>query len=711
MIRLRLMSAKRILALVLCLSFVMVLFPLNGDVSASGYQIFNCGNWWDNKQAIRISVYNLRTGVCEAIKDFFYNGERNNTDGSPMKGSYDTLNIDLAAANGNYEKVFCQGCKLDYLNDYYGSANGNIASMELQKVQPASLSMDMLSDNDDTVKRGLSPLWCMDSSGGIYYFDDKYSFSSFLLQLDAVLFQRLFSSMGYYFYETAKMAGNIFLDSDYVIVLEPVFWFVDGYNQNNDRPVFFYGSATEWAIYAQKNVSSTISYRIGGTNIEGNSIHACMGTLTAVAGPMCCTPTKDTTIKFGNDRPSLSFKEISQGYKAKLRDTTFNRENRHGIGGIDVITKINKTIIEELGVEFLFPNEIYDLSIEIQNTNFFTDSQGLLSFKVETNGQHSLQPSYDNIINGTGYGLKLTLITVPGSDIKLDDVTLYSDGLPGDVNLTSAVTYVYDTWYTGRTAGTWKFEVEAYLQGGDPLPYKSNSGVAKDPEAENSNYIFTVNVSDLRDMIMTPENTKSNDVAPKGFSQPSGDVSGYEPMLEASWTTYTAHAWKKDDKEIVYLTQNNYTKSVSMDGTRPICYPNITSAFYRGGELVTKSGYGIGIDGHFGISGDNDLSGGFQKGVVLYPELGYSSKGSLLEANGTDGMYLEKNMYSRYYRDVANSQYSRVHFTPIWYPDGEYNIQVFMFDCWTPVGMLWDCRKYTVHIDGTMYDDWYVTRK
>lgn len=704
---LRLKSVKRILALVLCLSFVMVLFPLNGDVSANGFELYGYGTWWDNKQAIRISVYNLRTGVCEAIKDFFYDGERCNTDGSPLKGAYKTLNIDSKnAENNGYNILFYQGCKLDYLNDYYGRANGNIASMELQHVSPENLSVDKLSDYDKYVQRGLCPLWCEKISNDKYYYDDQFSFSSFLMQIDAVIFQRLFNGMGYYFYETVKMAGNIYLDPDYVIVLEPVFWFVDRYNVNNgNKFVFFYGSATEWAIYAQKNIGTYKS-----TFAEGNSIHACMGTLTAVAGPLCCTPTKDTTINFGNDRPSLSFKEISESKKIDLR-----REielKRHGERGIDGITEINRTIIEELGVDFLFPNEIYDLSIEIQNTNFFTESQGLLSFKVETNGKHELIPSYDDIINGNGYGLKLTLTTFAGSDIDPGVVTLYCDGLPGDETLTSAVTYVYDNWYTGRTAGTWKFKVEAKNPNDKKLSYKSNSGVAEHPDAENSDYIFTVNVSDLRDMILTPDDTKSDDVAPKGFVHPSGDISGYTPQLEASWITYTANAWKKPDgDEIVFLTKNEYTKSVSMDGTRPISYPNITSAFYRSGELYTKSGYGIGIDGQFSTSGDNDLSGGFQKGVVLYPELGYSRKGSLLEYDGFDSMYLEKNQYSRYYNDAANPQYSRVHFTPIWYPDGEYNIQVFMFDCWTPVGMLWDCRKYTVHIDGSMYDDWYVTRK
>lgn len=705
---LRLRSVKRILALVLCLSFVLVLFPLNGDVSAD-HMMYDVGSWWDNRQAIRISIYNLRTGVCEAIKDFFYNGRRDNSDGTTMNGSAVQFKVDCedyrayCDKTGNkFSVMLCQGCKLDYLTDYYGSANGNIESMELRDVSQMSLSCGSCSEKE--TYKALSPLRATGSDGSHYYFDDKVSFSTYFMELRAEPFQRIFSDMGYYFYETAKVAGNIYLDPDYVIVLEPVYWFVDYYHNGRDD-VFFYGSATEWAIYAQKNIDC-YNYHISDGSWR-SSIHGCMGTLTAVAGPLSCTPHKDTTIKFNNGRGALKFNDLSIEQKNII---SRNHENtRHG--NESDITEINKKIIEELGVEFLFPNEIYDLSIEIQNTNFFTESQGLLSFKVETNGKHELIPSYDDIINGNGYGLKLTLTTFAGSDIDPGVVTLYCDGLPGDETLTSAVTYVYDNWYTGRTAGTWKFKVEASSPRGE-LSYKSNSGVAEHPDAENSDYIFTVNVSDLRDMILTPDDTKSDDVAPKGFVHPSGDISGYTPQLEASWITYTANAWKKPDgDEVVFLTKNEYTKSVSMDGTRPISYPNITSAFYRSGELYTKSGYGIGIDGQFSTSGDNDLSGGFQKGVVLYPELGYSRKGSLLEYDGFDSMYLEKNQYSRYYNDAANPQYSRVHFTPIWYPDGEYNIQVFMFDCWTPVGMLWDCRKYTVHIDGSMYDDWYVTRK
>ena len=54
---------------------------------------------------------------------------------------------------------------------------------------------------------------------------------------------------------------------------------------------------------------------------------------------------------------------------------------------------------------------------------------------------------------------------------------------------------------------------------------------------------------------------------------------------------------------------------------------------------------------------------------------------------------------------------NRQHFTPIYYPDGEYKFQIVLSDCWTPAGMLTTYKTVTIQIDGNMYDDWYVGRK
>lgn len=701
----RLHITKRTFAFIILIMFLISLVPLSLNADAA-YTIYNQGSWWDNKQAIRISIYNRINGICESTMDFFYDGNlRKNSDGTTNEGSYKALREDYAAAyNSGYDIVICQGCKIDYLEDYYNDPNKDIADLSLRQINAAVLieNAAKTSSRSEDVLRGMSPLYYLDTSGNYYYYSDEYSFSKYFKDLKGDLFQWFFSKMGYYFYETEGTEDRnlTFLDTDYVVIFEPVYWFVDYYHVGY-KEVFFYGSATEWAIYSQQNMGR---YVIGES--EGYSVHSAMGTLTAVAGPLSCTPTEERKIEFGNGREDLLFNAVSAKRNTEVRKWWSNRRKEKTASAV---TSINRIIVEELGVDILFPDELYDMSIEIQNTNFFTETQGILSFKVETNGKLQLAPSYNDIESGGNYyGMKLTLETLPGSDIRQNDIEIYSDGIPEIENVSSVVTYVYDMWYTGTTSGIWKFAVHVDSPTGK-VRYKSNSGVPIDSENEYSDYAFTITVSNLRSIIRMPDNTKSSDKAPNGFWQPSGDMSGYTPKHEASWNTYVASAWKTaEGEEKVFLTKKDFTKSITMSGTTPVCYPNIASAYMdRNGELVTKSGYGIGIDGHYTVDGGG---GGFQNGVVLYPEYGYGLVGSLMEPNGSSGMYLEQNSYSKYYRDARNSLYSRVHFTPIWYPDGEYNVQVFMFDCWTPVGMLWDCQKYTVHINGTMYDDWYVTR-
>jgi hypothetical protein len=54
---------------------------------------------------------------------------------------------------------------------------------------------------------------------------------------------------------------------------------------------------------------------------------------------------------------------------------------------------------------------------------------------------------------------------------------------------------------------------------------------------------------------------------------------------------------------------------------------------------------------------------------------------------------------------------ARLHFTPLWFPDGTYRAQTYAGDVWTPAGML--SRYYdssAIQIQGSAYDDWYITR-
>ena len=47
---------------------------------------------------------------------------------------------------------------------------------------------------------------------------------------------------------------------------------------------------------------------------------------------------------------------------------------------------------------------------------------------------------------------------------------------------------------------------------------------------------------------------------------------------------------------------------------------------------------------------------------------------------------------------------SRLHYTPLWYPDGEYTALAQAFYAWSPVGQMYDFQTDTLTIDGDMYD-------
>ena len=100
-----------------------------------------------------------------------------------------------------------------------------------------------------------------------------------------------------------------------------------------------------------------------------------------------------------------------------------------------------------------------------------------------------------------------------------------------------------------------------------------------------------------------------------------------------------------------------------------------------------------------------------QRVEARFPEFGFSSGTAyrrVLEPTGKDAggntVYgFMKNKYSRFL--------SRVHFTPLWYPDGTlYAVMVDASDLWTPAGQIaFRTASGPLLIDGgTMYDDWAI---
>ena len=115
-----------------------------------------------------------------------------------------------------------------------------------------------------------------------------------------------------------------------------------------------------------------------------------------------------------------------------------------------------------------------------------------------------------------------------------------------------------------------------------------------------------------------------------------------------------------------------------------------------------KSGYGFNADVGTAVS-TNGSATGVQTVVGLFPEFKYDKYCRLLDrlTGGFSAAFqFKENLYSMYKQ--------RVHFTPIWYPDGAYKTQLVVFDAWTPDGMLVTDVSDTITISGNVYDDWHI---
>jgi len=127
-----------------------------------------------------------------------------------------------------------------------------------------------------------------------------------------------------------------------------------------------------------------------------------------------------------------------------------------------------------------------------------------------------------------------------------------------------------------------------------------------------------------------------------------------------------------------------------------------------------RSGYGLSVrvgQTFSALSGydspGTDAATYAQNGYALFPEFNYqmaANKYRHLQSVGAGIFEVVQNP------EAKNS--GRLHFTPIWFPDGDYLVQGFVTDIWTPAGMLsgyFNAKPIT--IKDSAYDDWYLARK
>lgn len=98
-----------------------------------------------------------------------------------------------------------------------------------------------------------------------------------------------------------------------------------------------------------------------------------------------------------------------------------------------------------------------------------------------------------------------------------------------------------------------------------------------------------------------------------------------------------------------------------------------------------------------------------QKVKAWFPEFLYQTYNRILELDpqDSDSFVFKKNKYSQEFH-IPDNEKSRIHFTPIWYPDREYNVKFEVYDAFTPADHLSMQVEDKLFIHGNMYQDWHM---
>lgn len=209
----------------------------------------------------------------------------------------------------------------------------------------------------------------------------------------------------------------------------------------------------------------------------------------------------------------------------------------------------------------------------------------------------------------------------------------------------------------------------------------------------------------------TPDTVFEN--TPSGFTPPNRtdtvQYQVYANEIKPS-ATYEEWLWENDwYKKASYTLELTSELTVKPDTKNP-------TAKEKDVLWEVKSGYGLSVSSKQGLKNSGLMTAPAtaftlpQRGSAHLPEYRYLSalnKYRTLEQTEPGQLELIKNEYAM--DEKGESEYRRVHFVPLWYPDGDYVVKTYTYDCWTPAGMLSVVSDGKVHIKGNMYDDWYIT--
>lgn len=332
--------------------------------------------------------------------------------------------------------------------------------------------------------------------------------------------------------------------------------------------------------------------------------------------------------------------------------------------------------------------------------SYMTDSDiiqylgvGIVSFKEPEEEVEVAASDYEYRVDTDVY----TSITVTGGEHTPDNLVTVRFYIKNKVYTVGNIVYpkgasqlVWCKWHTPNTEQT--VNIKVTVTGG----------------ASASKTNITANIVDLN---KNPPPDPTADDRNDSFRAVS--VPNREQRTSAAWSVWSAYwqpkwvwqsRWRWTGKRWVdrgrwvdkgewKFRSNSYSVSMSANMQITCDEKNPTNV-----GRTMKSGYGINETVTASISGNGQHTE-LQNAVAYFPEFYYKTYWRLLEyTNGA--LEFRKNKYSTYN--------NRTHFTPLWYPDGNYKVYTWAIDCWTPAGMLSANLTDSLTIKGNVFDDWHI---
>ena len=332
--------------------------------------------------------------------------------------------------------------------------------------------------------------------------------------------------------------------------------------------------------------------------------------------------------------------------------------------------------------------------------SYMTDSDiiqylgvGIVSFKEPEEEVEVAASDYEYRVDTDVY----TSITVTGGEHTPDNPVTVRFYIKNKVYTVGNIVYpkgasqlVWCKWHTPNTEQT--VNIKVTVTGGASASKTNitanivdlNKNPPPDPTADDRNDSFrAVSVPNREQRTSAAWSVWSAYWQPKWVWQSRWRWTGKRWVDRGSWV----------DKGEWKFRSNSYSVSMSANMQITCDEKNPTNV-----GRTMKSGYGINETVTASISGNGQHTE-LQNAVAYFPEFYYKTYWRLLEyTNGA--LEFRKNKYSTYN--------NRTHFTPLWYPDGNYKVYTWAIDCWTPAGMLSANLTDSLTIKGNVFDDWHI---